>query len=177
MCRTLLATLGFVALILVGATDLGACGDKFLVASLGGSFDYQAVVHPTRILVYWHAEAESDPEALSDSSVAASLEKSLEAAGHSVEVVWDSKSFYQQAASGGFEILMMEIADAREERRRIEGVSPDSTILPLMHFPSRREYSAAKKEFGQVVKTPATIAKLLSQIEKAGRRDASSDAD
>ena len=34
-------------------------------------------------------------------------------------IVKDSKSLYQEAASGGFEIIMMEVGDAREEQRRI----------------------------------------------------------
>ena len=164
MSRVLLATLGILALVIAGVTELGACGDKFLVGVRGGpQFRYSGAVHPTRILVYWHIDPENDPGDPGDSI----LEASLKEAGHSVAIVTDSKSLYQEAASGGFEIIMMEVGDAREEQRRLEGVSPESTILPVLHFPTRPEYSAAKKEFGHAVKTPTTMPKLLSQIEKA----------
>ena len=164
MSRILLATLGCVALIFAGVTELQACGDKFLVGVRGGQYlRYQGAVHPTRILVYWHVDPDTDPGDPGDSV----LEASLKEAGHSVQVVKDSRSLYQEAASQGFEIIMMEVGDAREEQRRIEGVSPDSTILPVLHFPTRSEYSAAKKEFGHAVKTPTTMPKLLSQIDKA----------
>ena len=88
-------------------------------------------------------------------------------AGHTVEVVEDSKSLYREAASGSFEIILMDIGEAREEQKRIEGVAPDSTLLPVLDFPTRSEFSAAKKEFGHAVKAPTTMPKLLSQIEKA----------
>ncbi len=164
MSRILLATLGCVALIFAGVTELHACGDKFLVGVRGGQYlRYQGPVHPTRILVYWQVDPETDPGDPGDSV----LEASLKEAGHTVQLVTDSRALYSEAASKGFEIIMMEVGDAREEQRRIEGVSPDSTILPVLHFPTRSEYSAAKKEFGHAVKTPTTMPRLLAQIEKA----------
>ena len=164
MSKTMLAILCGVASILVGTSDLRACGDKFLVGIRGGSqLRYQGAVHPTRILVYWNVDLEKDPLDPGESVLAAPLEE----AGHEVQVVGDPKALYQEAASGAFDIIMMKIDDAREEQSRIGGVAPESTILPVLYFPTRSEYSAAKKEFGHAVKSPMTMAKLLSQIEKA----------
>lgn len=162
MSRSLVAVIGFLALAAAGVTELGACGDKFLVGSLGGNYlIYAGQVHPTRILVYWQSDA--DDSASADDSI---LEESLRRAGHTVVIAKDSKSLYQGVASGDFEIIMMNVGDAREERKRLQGVSPDSMILPVLHFPTRSEFSDAKKEFGHAVKTPTTVSDLLSQIEK-----------
>ena len=162
MSRDLLAVVGFLVLAAAATSELGACGDKFLVGTLGGRYlTYQGPVHPTRILVYW--QGDSDDAGEPDDSV---LGDSLTEAGHSVVIARDSRSLYQGAASGGFEVIMMNIADAREEQGRLQGVSPDSTILPVLSFPTRREYSAAMNEFGHAVKTPTTLSNLLSQIEK-----------
>jgi len=90
----------------------------------------------------------------------------LREAGHTVVVARDSKSLYQGVASGDFEIIMMNIGDAREEQKRLQGVSPGSMILPVLQFPTRGEFSDAKKEFGHAVKTPTTVSNLLAQIEK-----------
>ncbi|MEE8367316.1 MAG: hypothetical protein V3S30_03280 [Thermoanaerobaculia bacterium] len=164
MSKIFLVTLGCVVSIFAAVTALHACGDKFLVGVRGGQYlRYQGPVHPTRILVYWNIDPETDPGDPGDSI----LEATLKEAGHSVQLVTDSRALYSEVASKGFEIIMMDVADARQEQRRIEGVSPDSTILPVLQFPTRREYSAAKKEFGHAVKTPTTMAKLLAQIEKA----------
>lgn len=167
MSKTILVILGGVAAILVGTSDLQACGDKFLVGIRGGSqLRYQGAVHPTRILVYWNVDLEED----SLDPGASVIEVPLEEAGHEVQVVRDATSLYQEAASGAFEIIMMKIDDAREEQSRMGGVAPESTILPVLYFPTRSEYSAAKKEFGYAIKTPMTMVKLLSQIEKARPR-------
>ncbi len=167
MSKTIVAIVGGVAALLVGTSDLQACGDKFLVGIRGGSqLRYQGAVHPTRILVYWNVDLEEDPLDPGESV----LEAPLEEAGHDVQVVGDATSLYREAASGAFEIIMMKIDDAREEQSRIGGVAPESIILPVLYFPTRSEYSAAKKEFGHAIKTPMTMVKLLSQIEKARPR-------
>jgi hypothetical protein len=162
MSKILLATIGVLALMVAGVAELGACGNKFLVAARGGpQLSYSSVADPARILVYWEADPENDS---GDDSI---LEASLKDAGHSVAIVKDSQDLYREAASGGFEIIMMEVGAARQEQPRLEGVAPRSTILPILHLPTRSEYSAAKKEFGQAIKTPSTMKHLLGQIDKA----------
>lgn len=162
MSKVLPAMLGCVALLCVGVSELPACGDKFLVGVRGGQYLSYPVVDPTTILVYWPVEPEGD-EGDRDKST---LVSSLQQAGHTVEFVEDSESLYREAATRGFEIIMMDVGEARAEQERIEGVAPDATLLPVLNFPTRSEYSAAKKEFGHAVKAPTTLPKLLSKIEK-----------
>lgn len=149
------------ALALTGATDLAACGDKYLVGLRGGAtLRFADAVQPARILVYWNSD---DPESTGD----AFLEQILEEAGHEVTIVKDSESLYEAAASRRFDVITMEIGDARDERSRLKGVSPHSTILPVLYMPNRREKAATTKEFGHWIDTPTTTNKLLRSIEQA----------
>lgn len=163
MPRKITAVLALLTLAGAGATELRACGDKFLVGLGGGGPRWVGAVHPTRILVYWGSDPEEDP----DGSSEADFQSALEYEGHSVAIVKDTDSLYRQAASGDFEVIMMEVGVAREERSRLEAVTPDSAILPVLNFPTRKEFSAAKKEFGHAVRSPATTDDILRHIEKA----------
>ena len=159
--------LALVTLLGAGVNELSACGDKFLVGLRGGAgLRWVGAVEPTSILVYWQPEPGEDP----DGSGAALFQSALEEAGHSVTIVKDTSALYREASSRRFEVLMMEIDAARGEHGRLEAVSPDSSILPVLHFGSRRERSAAKKEFGRVVRTPTTLEDLLWTIEKVRSR-------
>jgi hypothetical protein len=105
MSTRISAVLGFLALAVAGVDQLGACGDKFLVGTLGGRYlSYAGKIHPTRILVYWQEDLDN-PRGEGDSI----LESSLTEAGHSVFIAKDSESLYQRAASGGFEVIMMNV--------------------------------------------------------------------
>lgn len=147
-----------------GAREVSACGDKFLVGLRGGAgLRWAGAVQPTSILVYWQGDPDDDP----DGEVEALFQSALEEAGHSVTIVKDTGALYREASSKRFEVLMMEIDTARGEQGRLEAVSPESSILPVLHFGNRKERSAAKKEFGQVVRTPTTLDDLLWNIEKA----------
>ena len=163
MSTRIAAILGLLALAIPGATELAACGDKFLVGLRGGAgFRYLNAAHPTSILVYWQADLD-DTEDAGDQV----LKAALETAGHTVVIAKDSAAFYREAATGAFEVFMMELATARAEQGRLSGVAPDSAILPVLHFATRREYAAVKKEFGHAVRTPTTLNELLPQIDKA----------
>jgi hypothetical protein len=147
-----------------GVKEVGACGDKFLVGLRGGAgLRWAGAVQPTRLLIYWQAEPGEEP----DVEAEALFRSALEEAGHSVTIVKDTGALYREASSRRFEVMMMEIDTARGEQGRLEAVSPDASILPVLHFGSRKERSAAKKEFGQVVRTPTTLDDLLWSIEKA----------
>lgn len=176
MPRKITTLLALLTLAGTGATELTACGDKFLVGLGGGGGPrWVGAVHPTRILVYWGSDPEESPEESPeenpeedpDASSEADFQSAMEYEGHSVSIVKDTDSLYRQAASGDFEVIMMEVGVAREERSRLEAVTPDSAILPVLNFPTRKEFSAAKKEFGHAVRSPATMDDILRHIEKA----------
>ena len=162
--RSVPAVLALLVLTAAGSTEVGACGDKFLVGLRGGAgLRWAGTVQPARLLVYWQAEPGEDP----DGSAEALFRSTLEEAGHSLTIVKDTSGLYEAVSSNRFEVLMMELETARSEQQRLEAVSPDSRILPVLHFGSRRERSAARKEFGLLVRTPTTLDDLLWTIERA----------
>ena len=169
MSRHLLC--GALALTLLGAAAVHpahACGDKFLVGARGAAFMARAAVTPAAILVYWNP-----PEDEEAGVYEAHMESVLEDVGHEVEVVHDSTTLYREAAARGYDLILMELEQARAERSRLDGVAPETTLLPFTAFPSRREYTTAKKEFGTVLKTPTTVSRLLAAVDQArsqGRR-------
>lgn len=164
MCWRVTKLLGLLLLVGAGVTEVNACGDKFLVGLRGGAgLRWVDAVHPTHLLVFWQSDPAEDP----DGETEALFRAALEEAGHMVTIVKDTTELYREASSRRFEVMMMELGTARNEQARLEAVSPESNILPVLHFGSRKERSAAKKEFGQVVKTPTTLDDLLWSIEKA----------
>lgn len=170
--RRLTGVLFVLALAVWATPDLHACGDKFLVGTPGALLELRGVLQPTMILVY-HPPGEPSADE-SEEPDYASFEAALREVGHGVAVVTDAQGLYRAAATGKHQVILMELADARTERDRLAGVAPEAALLPFVDFPTRVEYSAAKKEFGQVVKTPTTLSRLLKAVEKSrasqGRR-------
>ena len=149
----------------VSVTDgaLDACGSKFLVSSRGVRYQrLLASVHPTSILVYWHQDASTPKEDRWSPKVQEALEK----VGHRIEVTFDRDGLRRAARKGKFDVVMMRIEQARALKDELASLA-DTSLLPIAHFPTRREYSAAKKEFGTVLKTPTTMSGLLRAVEKS----------
>lgn len=161
--KRLLVGLTVVALGAAGAQVSQACGEKFLVAAAGAYDRGDSAVTPARILVLWNFEEDGEEDR--------GLQVALEEAGHTLKVVPDQKSLYGLAASEEFDLIMMQLDDARIEGERLRGVSPSTPLLPFVAFPTRREYSEAKKEFGVVLKTPTRLTSLLRTVEKARSSD------
>jgi len=152
---------------IVGLGDtLDACGSKFLV---GASSDPRiarslANVEPTTILVYWRQDENTPDEDLWSPAA----EKLLEDVGHTVEVTLNYDAFVTAAANGDYEVVLMHpIEEARVVQDEATRLLPDSALLPISHNSSRRELREAKKEFGNVMKTPCTIPEFLRSIEKS----------
>jgi hypothetical protein len=152
--------------IALGDVVLHACGAKFLVSSRGARYQkVLANIEPTRIL-WWYDQDESTPE---DERWNPETEKWLEELGHSLEVTFDADSFLAAAKNGGFDVMLVHIEEARELQDQITALAPDAALLPILKFPTQSVYSAARQEFGIVMKFPTTQPKFLAAIEKAAR--------
>ena len=68
---------------------------------------------------------------------------------------------------GDFNVVMMDLDQARTLRAQIEAWSPDTTILPMVAFATRSERSVAKREFGQVLSLPAAMTRVLSAVDQS----------
>ena len=166
MKRVLLfvAVLGGIAI----STDalLHACGAKFLVSSRGARYQrILASIKPTSIL-WFYEQSEDTPE---DERWNPDSEKWLNQVGHSLEVTFDADSFLGAAKNGDFDVLLVRIEDARELHSEMASLAPDAAIVPILKFPTRSEYTQARKEYGIVMKLPTTSPKFLAAIEKARR--------
>jgi len=158
------AVLGVTAM--VGDTWLHACGAKFLVSSRGARYQrVLASIEPTSILWYY-VEDEDAPE---DEQWNPDTAKWLKQIGHSLQRVTDADAFLGAAKSGDFDVMLVHIEEARELQNQIALSGTNAALLPILEFPTRSEYSEARKEFGIVMKFPTTSPKFLAAIEKARR--------
>ena len=157
-------------LVCLGNSLITACGSKFLVGSKGVRHQFLlASIKPTRILVYW----EQDENTGEENRWNPAATEAMEEAGHEVEVAFGAEGFMKAASEGEFEVVMTTLVDARELRTEVESVSPNSVFLPVLYFPSRKELSRAKKEFGNALKYPTTVRTLLTAVEKSRKASVS----
>ena len=150
----------------VGLGDtLYACGSKFLVGSTSNPKYARilASIEPTSILVYWRQDADTPDE----DRWSPSAEELLATAGHTVTVAIDHEEFLRSANGGNFDVVMMLIEEAREVKDEVSSLLPDSALLPISHNTTRRQLREAKKEFGNVLRTPSTIKDFLLEIEES----------
>lgn len=166
MRRWLLFLVVPLAAVLAGEAWLHACGAKFLVSSRGARYQrVLASIQPTRILWYY----EDDEDAPEDERWNPDTEKWLNQIGHSLETVTDADAFLSAANQGDFDVMLIHIEDARELENQIVRLDTQAALLPILEFPTRSEYSAARKEYGIVMKFPTTSPKFLAAVEKARR--------
>lgn len=161
--------LQLLCLVLAGTaflTDpvLDACGSKFLVGARSARYQRLLVtMNPARILWYYEEKQDTPEDERWDPEFEAYMEK----VGHTIEVAGSFDELRSAMRAGKFDIVILEIDYARELRSELESLSPGSVLLPVLEFPSRPEYSKAKREFGTVLKFPSTESGILSTIEKA----------
>ena len=161
--------LAFSLVLLAGVAAMSdtvalACGSKFLVSIRSPRYQrLLANLKPTSILVYWKQDAATPDE----DRWHPKAEKALEMVGHTVQVTFDQEQFRDAADSGNYEVVIMLLGEARALKSEVESMYPTAALLPIAHFPTRSEYSQAKKEFGTVFRTPSTASKFLTAIEKA----------
>ena len=156
--------------VTIGLSDVlvKACGSKFLVSGQGARYQrILASIKPTNILWYYQQD-ENTPE---DERWDPDGVKFFEQVGHTLEVTFDADTFLAAAKNGDYDVLMLmvDIEEARELKDEMESLAPDAAVLPILLFPSRSVYSAARKEFGIALRFPTTSPKILAAIEKARR--------
>lgn len=165
--KVLLGLLAPVALALAGAPNTGlACGDKFLVCGTGVDVNRtDGKSRPASIVIYRNPEAHEN-EGVADPD----LEKKLSAAGHNVRTVRDLKALEDELTSGRCEVLLAELAVARELHSMVESAPHAVQVVPVMYKPKRSEYRNVTEEFACVLRTPGRGNHIISVIDEAIRR-------
>ncbi len=166
MRRLLLGCSLLLGTAIVGDFVLDACGSKFLVGARSARYHrLQMTMNPASILWYY----EEGPDTPEDERWDPEFEAWMEKIGHTIELAGDPDELRSAMLGGKFDIVILDIDFAREQRTELESLAVDAVLLPTLLFPTRSEYSKAKREFGTVLKYPATMGGLLSAIDKAQR--------
>lgn len=145
-----------------GSGILEACGAKFLVATR--SAQRQRMVRtsrPATILLYQHnnsAGVVEDTTALRDL---------LKGVGHTVTIAAGEAALHDAAQSGGFNLVVMQLAEAQRLKTAVNASLPNAAILPVAVLASSSVSAAAKAEFGKVLIVPTKTSEILSTVESA----------
>ena len=112
-----------VVMLSVGAVDMLACGDKFLIGGRGTRYQRPKTARAASVLIY------ADPA----SAVAAALKKAkveslLKLEGHRATKVQTLQELSTIVASGRYDVILTANSDSANVQRLIQ-VSPDAAIV------------------------------------------------
>ncbi len=158
MRKTLLV--GAVALLLgLGCVEeLPACGDKFLVVSRGTRFQRAPLARkPASILIY--SGLLGQPQGRG-----AGIEEVLRKNGYRPTTVATAAEFDRALSQGGWDLVVVGIADASAARRRLP---QRSSLMPVVANPSEEEWKRSRQEYPVVLKAPAKGPAVLDAVDQA----------
>jgi hypothetical protein len=166
MRRTALGLAAAVAGALVLAPGPAAgCGDKFVL--VGGGARVNRSKFPSRVLVFMNPSSRV-PAAEKEFHI----EATLTAAGHKATVVESEAAFEKAIASGGYDVVLADVADAPGARQRAGTSASKPAVLPLLYKPTAEELAAAEKEASCLVRPSKKSSDILAVIDETmqGRR-------
>ncbi len=146
----------------IAASDVLACGDKFLVAGRGSRFQRASVPRvPATILVYANP-ASNLPAALANLPV----EDTLRKAGYRPTSVGSAGEFDKALREGGWDLILVDMAESRAVSGRAHGEAVP-VVLPVVYNPTRTEWKEAKKQYPSVLRSPTKTQAFLETIDEA----------
>ena len=151
-------------LVLTGAgpaSDLLACGDKFLVISRGTRYQRAALRRPANVLIYSNTTS-TLTKSLGNVPVAATLAK----AGYRTTSASSPAELEDALKKGGFDLIVADLADGTAVRGRLQGTS-GPLVLPVAFKPTRTEMNQAQKDFKAIVKGPMKSQQFLDVVDAA----------
>lgn len=149
-------------LVPLGSEALEACGAKFLVAVR--SAQRQRMQHtrqPGNILLYQHSNSREVVEETT------ALRDLLNSVGHTAVIAPGEAALRDAGRTGRFDLVMMELSQARSLKSSVQSSLPGAKILPVAVLEETRVRDAAKKEFGRVLKAPARANETLEVVASA----------
>ena len=153
-------TLGFVA------PGAHACGDKFLI--VGRCVSYQrthAAQHPGHVLILWSPNSKVSA-AIRD----VELQDFLQQAGHRLNIMEESGSTPEAIKSGGYDVVLVDVADA--DRLRLDLVGTSTRVLPVMYQAKDAEVDQVRQNYRcylNVRRAPIKRNQLLVVLDDAMR--------
>lgn len=167
MRRAAILALFSVTLVTNSAISAFACGDKLLLLGRGIRYQSRHTPKAAAVLLYLPPSNRvlADPK----------LESALSEAGHRIRSVQSTEALQQALASGEFDLVMADVADAAN----LKPVLADgSFVIPAVYLHASQGKNPPKsqtksdadrlaKEFGIVVRVPGRVGHYCAAVDKA----------
>lgn len=153
--RSVIVTLS--TLLVAGAIDLGACGDKFLRFGRSARYDKYAAVHPASILLYVPTGAKT--------SDVRDFETALKRAGHRPRAVRGFEAF-SAALAKECDIVIADYVDAERLKPHVVPARTHARLLPIVHDAKKQAMAEIRREYVHVLKAGATERDVLVEIDR-----------
>ena len=155
---------GLFVLVGVGpATELLACGDKFLVISRGTRYQRARIAgRQAALLVYANPSS-----ALGKALVSVPVEESLKKAGYRGASVANAADLERAIAQGGWDLVIADLTDSAGIRGRLAQSPTAPMVLPIAYNPTGAELNQAKKEYQRVIKGQIKSQAFLDALDDA----------
>ena len=132
-----------------------ACGDKAL--RIGRGVRFQRTLHPAAVLIYLPSNA----------TRASQLQSVLRKAGHKAYVASGAGGLNSALHSGQYDLVFTDLAEAQGLEKQLQNASLKSILVPVLANGTKAEVTAAKKQYGYVVKNPHSADHYLDAIDGA----------
>ena len=151
-------------LVLTGigpATDLLACGDKFLVGSRGTRFQRARIAgRQAAILVYLNPSSELG-KAVGNAPVAEGLKK----IGYRAATVNSAAELERAIAQGGWDLVIADLSDSPAIRGRLSQSTTAPLVMPIAFNPTKTAFAQVKKDFPRAIKGPVKEQAFLDALD------------
>jgi len=150
-------------MLLIGFTSANvtlACGDKFLISSRGTRYQKAPVKREPHAILIWANPASELAKALRDVPVDETLRK----VGYRPTTVATAAEFDSALNRGGWDLVIVGIADAPAVSRRLENNSP--ILLPVALNLTDSQMKQAKVQYEVVLKGPVKRASFLNAVDE-----------
>ena len=151
-------------LVLTGigpATDLLACGDKFLVGSRGTRFQRARIAgRQAAILVYVNPSSE-----LGKALAKAPVEENLKKIGYRAAAVTNAADLERAIAQGGWDLVIADLSDSPAISGRLPQGGTAPLVMPIAFNPAKTVLAQAKKDYPRVVKAPIKDQAFLDALD------------
>jgi DNA-binding NtrC family response regulator len=114
---------------------------------MGRGARFQRSIHPAAILIFLPSNA---PEVAT--SRAPQLQSFLKKAGHKARVVQGVDRLSEAISSSQYDLILADLAEVAEVQKQIDAASSKPSIVPVAIRSSKPEVSAARKQYGCLIK-------------------------
>ena len=152
-----------VVVVMVGATasDITACGDKFLVPSRGIRFQIPPLDRESAMILLYAGRDSALGIALKKLSV----EEALRRAGYRPTTVVTADEFDATLRAARWDVVVVELANGPHIAQRLTS-APAPIVLPVVFASLGADMDDAKKQYRHILKTPKKDKTFLEAVDK-----------